>query len=126
MTTPTNMPIAPYAHVKHKLAWRKCPNFPMDATVVLISSHNPWRPGARAWNLFEHVLRKKPTTTVQEILNDAMAIGYFDTDVKSFLRWLYTWGDFIEVNGQRYFPKQEMPVAEAPAPTKSKRKKELV
>jgi hypothetical protein len=37
-----------------------------------------------------------------------MAAGYADdTDVMSHLRWLYTWGDFLEINGQRYFPKQE-------------------
>lgn len=108
MNAPTNMPIAPYAHVKHKIAWRKCPDFPMEATVVVISSHNPWRPGCRAWNLFELVLRKKPITTIKEILEDARAAGYAeDTDVKSYLRWLYTWGDFIEIDGKRYFPKQE-------------------
>jgi hypothetical protein len=106
-SVPMNMPIAPSAVVQHKKAWRKCQNFPLNASVVLISSHNPWRPGARAWDLFEYVLRKKPMSTVQEILDDAKAIGYQETDVKSFLRWLYTWGDFIEVNGQRYFPKQE-------------------
>lgn len=120
VSAPTNMPIAPYSHVKHKIAWRKCPNFPLDAKVELISSHNPWRPGARAWNLFEHVLRKKPITTVQGILEDAGAIGYWETDVKSFLRWLYTWGDFIEVNGQRHFPKQELVKTEAPKKVKRK------
>jgi hypothetical protein len=121
------MPIAPYSHVKHKIAWRRQENFPLDAKVVLISSHNPWRPGARAWNLFEHVLRKRPISTVEQVLKDAGAIGYWETDVKSFLRWLYTWGDFIEVNGQRYFPKQEpLPVTvEEVVVKKSKRKKEV-
>lgn len=107
MNAPTNMPIAPSATVRHKIAWRKCKNFDLDATVVLISSHNPWRPGSRAWDLFELVLRKKPMTTVGGILEDANAIGYYREDTMSHLKWLYTWGDFIEVNGQRYFPKQE-------------------
>jgi hypothetical protein len=103
-----NMPIAPSAVVKHKIAWRKCKNFDMDATVHVISSHNPWRPGSRAWKLFELVLRVKPVTTIRDIITDAMAAGYADdTDVMSHLRWLYTWGDFLEINGQRYFPKQE-------------------
>jgi hypothetical protein len=102
-----NMPIAPSATIKHKIAWRRCKNFPLTATVHVISSHNPWRPNSRAWNLFEHVLRVKPITTIGEIMADATAIGYYESDVMQHLRWLYTWGDFIEVNGQRHFPKQE-------------------
>lgn len=104
-----NMPIAPSATIKHKKAWRACKNFPLNATVVLISAHNPFRPNAQGYNLFELVLRKnlmKPTT-VQEIINDAQVIGYDETAVKSKLRWLYTWGDFLEINGQRHFPTQE-------------------
>jgi hypothetical protein len=99
MNKPLNMPIAPSATIQHKIAWRKCKSFPLDASVRVISSHNPWRPNAHGYNLFEMVLRKKPMTTA--------AIGYFETDTMSKLRWLYTWGDFIEVNGQRHFPKQE-------------------
>jgi hypothetical protein len=107
MNAPTNMPIAPSAVIRHKIAWRSCKNFDMDATVHVISSHNPWRPGSRAWNLFEFVLRVKPITTIRDIIKDAGDIGYFDTDVMSHLRWLYTWGDFLEIDGKRYFPKQE-------------------
>jgi hypothetical protein len=102
-----NMPIAPSATIRHKIAFRRCRNFPLSATVHVISSHNPWRPKSRAWNLFEFVLRKKPITTIKEILDDAAAIGYYESDTMQHLRWLYTWGDFIEINGQRHFPKQE-------------------
>ena len=105
MNAPTNMPIAPHAHIKHKIAWRKCKNFPMGATVHLISSHNPWRPGSFAWPLFD-ILRKKPMSTVQEILDDAAEIGFYHEATMLNLKWLYTWGDFIEIDGQRYFPKQ--------------------
>jgi hypothetical protein len=102
-----NMPIAPSATVRHKVAFRRCRNFPGNATVHVISTHNPWRPKSRAWNLFEFVLRKKTITTIQEILDDASAIGYYETDTMQHLRWLYTWGDFLEIDGQRHFPKQE-------------------
>jgi hypothetical protein len=44
---------------------------------------------------------------VGEILVDAREIGYYESDTMQHLRWLYTWGDFIEINGQRHFPKQE-------------------
>lgn len=115
MNSPTNMPIAPHAHVKHTKAWRKCEPFDLDATARLISSHNPWRPGARAWNLFEQVLRPKPVSTVKQIVADAEAIGYRRKDVERHLRWLYTWGDFLEISGQRYFPVQEEPLLAKPA-----------
>jgi hypothetical protein len=106
MNAPTNMPIAPYAHTKHVDAWKRQPDFDLNAKVRVISTHNPFRPGARAWRLFEEVLRPKPKTTIRQILDDAEAIGYFRNEVKSHLRWLYTWGDFMEVNGERFFPKE--------------------
>lgn len=102
----TNMPIAPSATIRHKIAFRRCKDFDRSAIVHLISSHNPWRPNALGFNLFEQVLRVKPITTIGEILQDAQAIGYYETETMKHLRWLFTWGDFIEVNGQRHFPKQ--------------------
>jgi hypothetical protein len=104
-----NMPIAPSATVRHKVAFRRCKDFSNNDTVVLISSHNPWRPKSTAWDLFEFVLRVKPISTVGEILADARAIGYYDSGTMQHLRWLYTWGDFIEINGQRHFPKEPLP-----------------
>lgn len=101
-----NMPIAPHAHIKHKKAWRRCQDFPIDATIKLISSHNPWRPGSYSWPIFD-LLRKKPMATIEEILNDCQEIGYPRSQAMESLKWLYTWGDFIEINGQRYFAKQE-------------------
>lgn len=107
MNQPLNMPIAPSATIKHKIAWRRCKNFELSATVRVLSSHNPWRPNSLGYPLFEQVLRVKPITTIGEILDDAQKIGYYREHAMAHLRWLYTWGDFIEINGQRYFPKQE-------------------
>jgi hypothetical protein len=121
--SPTNMPIAPSATVKHVTAWKACKSFPYDATVRVISTHNPWRPTALGWNLFEHVLRKKTTTTIGQIIKDAHEIGYDPYNTMQHLRWLYTWGDFIEINGQRYFPSEKQPVEEA-KPVVAKKKKE--
>jgi hypothetical protein len=58
------------------------------------------------------VLRIRPTTTVGQILKDAVAIGYNRYNVMSHLRWLYTWGDFLEIDGQRYFPEVKQPEPE--------------
>jgi hypothetical protein len=56
----------------------------------------------------------KTTTTIGGILEDAEAIGYYRADVMRHLRWLFTWGDFIEINGERYFPKEQEPDPVAP------------
>jgi hypothetical protein len=103
-----NMPIAPHAEIRHVDAFRRCENFSLESPVRVISTHNPWRRGARAWDLFELVLRKKTTSTIGEIIEDAVAIGYNRYNVMSHLRWLYTWGDFIEIDGQRYFPEVKL------------------
>ena len=119
MNAPTNMPIAPHATVKHTIAFRRCKPFDPSYPVRVISTHNPWRPGALGFNLFEQVLRPKQVTTIAQILEDAEAIGYYRADAMRHLRWLYTWGDFIEINGVRYFPEA---VEETVAPRrKSKR-----
>lgn len=99
-----NMPIAPSATVKHVEAFRRCKNFDPSWSVHVISTHNPWRPTALGWNLFEHVLRKKTVTTIGQILEDAAAIGYDPHNTMRHLRWLYTWGDFLVINNKRYFP----------------------
>jgi hypothetical protein len=118
MNYPSNMPIAPSATVRHVIAFRRCKPFELNATVRIISTHNPWRPHSRAWNLFEYVLRMKTTTTIRGILDDAEAIGYYRADTMRHLRWLYTWGDFIEINGQRYFPEVQEPVIAKPRKSK--------
>lgn len=109
-----NMPIAPHAEIRHVDAFRRCPNFSLEAPARVISSHNPWRRGSRAWSLFEHVLRKKTTWTVGEIIAEAQAIGYNPYNAMSHLRWLYTWGDFIEIDGQRHFPEVKPPPSPEP------------
>lgn len=118
---PRNMPIAPSATVRHVIAWKKQKNFDLSDSVRVISTHNPWRPNALGWNLFEQVLRVKASTTIGQIIEDAEAIGYDRFDTMRHLRWLYTWGDFIEINGKRYFPEvEEEPVVEVKT-RKSKR-----
>jgi hypothetical protein len=109
-----NMPIAPHASVKHTDAFKACKAFPREATVRVISTHNPWRPGSLGWPLFEAVLRKKTNWTVGEVIDDAVGIGYDAHVAMSNLRWLYTWGDFIEIDGKRYFPEIKEAPVEAP------------
>lgn len=107
MNRPLNMPIAPSADIKHKIAWRKCRYFEMHEPVRLISSHNPWRPTGFAFNMWA-VLKARPVTTIGQILKDAEAIGYYRAAAMQHLKWLYTWGDFLEISGQRYFPEMEI------------------
>lgn len=121
MNAPTNMPIAPSATVRHVVAFRRCKPFDPRSSVRVISTHNPWRPNSRAWNLFEQVLRVKTNTTIGGILEDAEAIGYYRADVMRHLRWLFTWGDFIEIDGMRYFPKEPEAITPAPQRRKAKR-----
>ena len=126
MVGPNNMSIAPSATIKHKNAFRKCKPFPLDAKVKIISTHNPWRLDGYGYRFYEQVLRGKSSTTIGGILDDAHAIGFYKADVMRHLRWLYTWGDFLEINGERYFPaKEEEPakpkIAAASQPRKSKR-----
>jgi hypothetical protein len=121
MNIPRNMPIAPSATVRHVTAWRRCKPFDANATIRIISTHNPWRPNALGWNLFEHVLRNAEPTTIGKIIDAAEAIGYYRTDTMRHLRWLYTWGDFIEINGQRYFPERMEEVQAEAKPRKAKR-----
>lgn len=123
MTIPTNMPIAPSATVRHVEAFKRCPPFDTNATVRVLSTHNPWRPNAFGRNFFEAAIRGKGTTTVEQIYRDAEAIGYFRTDVARLLRWLYTWGDFVEIDGKRHFPEHVIPTAPLVAPKKKRAKK---
>jgi hypothetical protein len=116
-----NMPIAPSATIQHVEAFKKCQRFALDSKVKVISTHNPWRPNAHGFNLFEHVLRNITEATVGEVIEAAMAIGYDRNDAARKLRWLYTWGDFIEIDGVRYFP--EIPsVPQQAIPSEPKRK----
>lgn len=113
--TPQNMPIAPSATVRHVDAFKRQKPFELSWTVRVLSTHNPWRPSSHGFNLFEQVLRVRTETTIAQILQDAEAVGYYRSDVMRFLRWLYTWGDFLEINGQQYFPaKTEDQPDEAP------------
>jgi hypothetical protein len=103
-----NMSIAPAgkAFIKHVDAFRSCPPFSYGSKFQVISTHNPWRRKALGWNLFEYVLRKHPDeTTVGQIIKDAKDIGYDPHNTMRHLRWLYTWGDFITIDGVRYFPR---------------------
>lgn len=120
MNAPNNMPIAPSATVRHVIAFRRCKPFDLNATVRVISTHNPWRPSSHGYNLFEKVLRPKNTamTTIGQIIDEAEAVGYYRAETARHLRWLYTWGDFIEINGMRYFPEVESPEPEKPRKSK--------
>jgi hypothetical protein len=112
--SPQNMPIAPSASVKHTIAFKRCGSFDHAWKVRVISTHNPWRPGSHGFDLFEKVLRVKNNTTIGQIIEEAQVIGYHPSDIMRHLRWLYTWGDFLEINGKRYFPevtKEEILIA---------------
>jgi hypothetical protein len=86
----------------HVVAFRAQKAFPLDATLELISSTNPWRPNTPGNTFFEKVLRANPKT-VQAAVDLGKAISISEPDVQGHLRWLFTWGgSYIKVAGQLY------------------------
>ena len=105
-----NIPIAPSAPTKHKIAFRRCRRLESEDRVKLISDHNPWRTDGLGYHLFESVLRPRQNQemTVAEVQDIAERYQYPRPETERHLRWLYTWGDFLELNGMMFFRKSEV------------------
>ena len=106
---PTNVAIAPRHPAGtgkstkggHVVAWRGCKSFDPSATITVVDLVNRWRQGTPGSDFFEAVLAKKPAT-VQAALDLAKAAGIGASDAQGHLRWYFTWGSHIQVNGQFY------------------------
>jgi hypothetical protein len=93
--------------ITHTQAWRAHKRFPNTATVNMLVNQPRWRPASRGADFWAKVLGpctdfgSKPTT-VQELVDAAAKVGLKAHRVHSMLRYLYTWGDQVEINGKRY------------------------
>ena len=100
--------------VTHTQAWRALKSFPTTATVNMLVNQPRWRPASRGADFWAKVLGPctefgtKPTT-VQALVEAADKVGLKAHRVHSMLRYLYTWGDQVEINGVRY--QSTVPVA---------------
>jgi hypothetical protein len=108
--------------VPHTAAWRAHKAFPLGATITMLTNTPRWRPGSRGADFYAKVLSQGPATVGDAIVL-GKKFGYSPGRVQSFLRFLYTWGDQVEIDGQRYVA--VVPVAtpkQAPvkAPAKAK------
>ena len=87
--------------VQHTSAWRAHKAFPVSATIKMLVSVPRWRPGSRGADFHAKVLSQNPAT-VADAITLGKAVGIRAGQVQSFLRYLYTWGDQVEIGGVRY------------------------
>jgi hypothetical protein len=87
--------------VPHTAAWRAHKAFPVGASIHMLVTVPRWRPGSRGADFYAKVLSQSPATVGDAIAMGAK-FGYSAGRVQSFLRFLYTWGDQIEIDGKRY------------------------
>jgi hypothetical protein len=85
----------------HVVHWRAQPAFDPASTLQLTSAHNPWRPNAPGYAFYAQVLAPLglEPTTVQAVLAAAHTAGFKPGVAQGHLRWLYTWGNYMLVNG---------------------------
>jgi hypothetical protein len=94
--------------VQHTSAWRAHKPFPLTASIKMLVTVPRWRPGSRGADFHAKVLVQNPATVADAIALGAK-VGIKAGQVQSFLRFLYTWGDQVEIGGQCY--KSVVPVA---------------
>jgi hypothetical protein len=127
----TNIPVAP-AHpagqgtsVKggHYLAYKAQVNFPVEATLELLNSSNPWRSGP-GFDFYVKVLAQAPAT-VQAAIDLGKEHGFKAQQVQNHLKWLYTWVGYLKVGGAQYAPPAtpEIPAPAPKTPRKAKKSK---
>jgi len=120
----TNVAIAPRTGTTgtrtvggHVQAWRNQPAFAPTAKLEFTGGANRWRAGTPGSKFYEAVMAHNPGT-VQAALDLGNAAGIKAAECQGHLRWLYTWGVGLKVDGAVYVP----PTA-GPAPTTAPAKK---
>jgi hypothetical protein len=115
---PPTISVAPQAHVTgrpftldmHRKIFRIQPDFPLNASVRLVSGTNPWRYQSLGWKFYELVLRGHPESTVGELCKFGRPHGIGDMETMEHLRWLFTWGgSYVEIAGRLYSEVPEVP-----------------
>jgi hypothetical protein len=87
--------------LSHFRAWRLQKNFPLDASIEMLTNTPRWRPGGEGHDFWMRAMSKGPKT-VAEAIALGKAIGLSAGIVQQHLRWLYTWGDQVRIGGHRY------------------------
>jgi|SRR5262245_5793612 len=95
--------------VSHFTAWRAQKSYPAHAIVDVLVSVPRWRPSGLGYDFWQKVLGPLSEfgttyTTVQACIDAGKAHGIAASMVQSHLKWFYTWGDQVEINGTRYVP----------------------
>ena len=81
-------------HERRRAAQRP---FSLKAKLELTTKYCPWHPRSEG-ALFHKILVERTPCTVEEIV--LYARGITATRVQGHLRWLYTWGDYLKVDGK--------------------------
>jgi hypothetical protein len=87
---------------EHVDAWRAQPLFPREAAIRFLSDVNPWGANVPGREFYKTVLAKRPAT-VGEMLDLAAVAGWRAVQAQGHLRWLYTRGDYVEIDGKRFW-----------------------
>src|SRR5262245_51022286 len=114
---PANVPVAhntgPQGKASagaHVMAWRGCAPLAPTATLAWAPGYtpvNPWRPHTPGAAFYTAVLAPtlaagNGTATVQAVIAAGATAGLKAAAVQGHLRWLYTWGPWLTVNGLLY------------------------
>jgi hypothetical protein len=102
--------------ISHFRAWRLQKNFPLDAQIEMLVNVPRWSPGGQGHDFWHRALSKLPKGgTVAQAIALGKAIGLTAGEVQQHLRWLYTWGDQVQIGGHTYIPVVPAPAVPAQA-----------
>lgn len=85
----------------HHHACVTCPDFPHGASLRFLRGDNPWGIGSPGREFYAVLLNKQPAT-IGEALDFAAIAGWKAKEAMKHLRWLYTWGDYIAIDGKQW------------------------
>jgi hypothetical protein len=77
----------------------KAVSLPETATLEYLSDRNPWNMNTGGHPFYALILEKRPTT-IGGALDLSVAAGWKKKQAYDHLRWLYTWGDYIAIDGK--------------------------
>ena len=85
----------------HWLAAQAQAPFAPTASLRILSPENPWRPNSDGHRFYSALLAADLTNaTIQTAIDIGAPLG-LRYSVQDHLRWLFTWGPYIEIDGKR-------------------------
>jgi hypothetical protein len=89
----------------HLKAARACPTWSRDTLVTILCNENPWKPrknskyGHQFGNAMLETFPVGTTTSMGQLMAlEAKHLGPYKS--QDHIKWLYTWGQFIAINGK--------------------------